>query len=61
MEKILTVYKNNTGHIYFIDNSIDYLSDDNLEADYIMVYDESICLFNEIKKYQDEGYKIIFK
>jgi len=62
MEKIITVYYNSTGHIYFIDNSINYVESDEIpDPDFIMCWEESICLFNELKNYQDKGYKVIFK
>ena len=62
MEKSITVYKNETGHIYFIDNSIDYLLQvDEIEPNFTMIWEKSEILFNDLKKYQDAGYKLIFK
>ncbi len=60
--KTITVYKNATGHIYFIDNSVDHILQDNeIEPDFIMIWENSEMLFNELKKYQDKGYTLIFK
>jgi hypothetical protein len=47
--------------IYFIDNNVDYLLSDEIEPNYIMVYDKAEVLLNTIKNYQNQGYTITFK
>ncbi len=57
MEKTITVFKNTKGYIYFIDNS----ADNQFVPDFIMIWETSELFFETLKKYQGEGYKLIFK
>lgn len=61
MEKKVTVVNVGGNAIYFCIDGIDYSLDEGIDQDYICRWEYSEVLFNTLKKYQDEGYTIIFK
>lgn len=55
MNKVLRVYKGQDNKIYLVD-----ILNEMQEPDFIMVWEKSELLFNDLLKYQEQGYTIIF-